>query len=106
MTEVTISYGKKDFELEAKGHADFDVKGKDLVCAGISTILTGLANAVYDRFEEDSEIVLEEGYVYIRINSNANKYVVEDWLDMVQYQLETIQESYPKNLSLNVVLKK
>ena len=54
-----ISSGEIVNGLEVKGHANFAEHGKDLVCAGVSCIITGGFNALNK--EDVEEITLEEG---------------------------------------------
>ena len=49
--------------LEIKGHANSDEHGKDLVCAAVSSIITGGFNALVK--DEIEEITLEEGYAKV-----------------------------------------
>jgi uncharacterized protein YsxB (DUF464 family) len=45
---INITFKPKTLELEIKGHAKQDVKGKDIVCAAISTLFYTLAQAICD----------------------------------------------------------
>ena len=97
MIKVTRFYSKDVLVgLEVRGHANSDEYGKDLVCAGVSSILTGGFNALIK--DEIEEATLEEGYakVMIKDNSNISKIV----LNVIETQLLTIEESYPKNIKI------
>ena len=54
-----------DYELKIKGHADFGEKGKDVVCAGISTLFYTLYEVLYSNMnmlQKDSLTAeMEEG---------------------------------------------
>lgn len=82
--------------LEIKGHANSDEHGKDLVCAGVSSIITGGFNALVK--DEIKEITLEEGYAKVVVKSDANYSKVV--LDVMLTQLLTIEESYPQNINI------
>lgn len=85
--------------IEAKGHAGSGPYGFDLVCAGVSTILMGGANALQGE-KEDKEcfnIIFKEGYALIELKQN------EEYNDKFLYTLEamfkmlkTIEESSPQ----------
>ncbi len=61
MIKVEIDYnGKFLAGLKVKGHADSAPYGKDLVCAAVTIMLTGAANALEDD-AENFDITLEEG---------------------------------------------
>ena len=82
--------------LEIKGHANSDDHGKDLVCAGVSSIITGGFNALVK--DEIEEITLEEGYAKVVVKSDANYSRIV--LDVMLTQLLTIEESYPQNINI------
>ena len=97
MIKVTRFYSKEELVgLEVRGHANSDEYGKDLVCAGVSSILIGGFNALVK--SEIDEVTLEEGYakVMIKEDSNISKIV----LNVIETQLLTIEESYPKNIKI------
>lgn len=74
--------------IEIKGHANSAEYGKDLVCAAVSAIITGGANAL----EEDIyDISLKEGKAYIKTDKipGINDQVV---LKTIEIQLKTIEE--------------
>ena len=62
MIQITAKRNQYIDELEVKGHAGSDEYGRDLVCAIVSGIVTGLANALYEMAHEE-DIILDEGYV-------------------------------------------
>ena len=82
--------------LEIKGQANSDEHGKDLVCAGVSSIITGGFNALVK--DEIEEITLEEGYAKVVVKSDANYSRIV--LDVMLTQLLTIEESYPQNINI------
>lgn len=80
--------------LEIKGHAMSAAKGKDLICAAVSAIVTGGFNAFND---EDIIICsLEEGYAKVEVASERGQLILET----IIVQLKTIEESYPKNIKI------
>ncbi len=54
---------QKITSIEVKGHSGKDVKGKDLVCAAISAIITGGMNALSDN---EYDFLLESGPAHIK----------------------------------------
>lgn len=90
-----ISKNEICYGLEVKGHADFAPHGQDLVCAGVSCIITGGFNALNN--EDIEEIVLEEGYAKVILKPESKSL---DVLNVIIIQLQTIQESYPKFLKI------
>ena len=90
-----ISSGEIVNGLEVKGHANFAEHGKDLVCAGVSCIITGGFNALNK--EDVEEITLEEGYAKVIVSPESKSV---DVINVILIQLKTIQESYPKFIKI------
>lgn len=90
-----ISHDGKPYGLEVKGHAGFAESGQDLICAGVSSIVTGGFNA----FNKDDieSVTLESGYAKVILKEQSESLKV---LDVIIIQLQTIQESYPKYIKI------
>jgi uncharacterized protein YsxB (DUF464 family) len=78
--------------LEVTGHAGYAPKGEDLVCAGVSSILTGGFNALNK--DDIEEIVLSEGKAKVILKNNTCKSV--EVLKVIEVQLMTIEEEFPQ----------
>ena len=78
--------------IEVKGHSGKDAYGKDLVCAGVSSIITGGFNALVDK---DYDFKLDEGHAYVKALDIPSDYdaVV---LKTIETQLKTIEEAEPE----------
>ncbi len=83
--------------LSLKGHANSDEKGKDLVCAAISAIITGGLNALND--PKSFDIIFEEGHVEVKAKNSVQKYDY-DVLKVILTQLKTVQEKNSKYINL------
>ena len=93
---VKVLYSQDDeyyTSLEVKGHAEFEDKGKDIICASVSSIIFGLMNAL-DELNEDVEIQELANKIVIINNSKSNE--VNDYFKLAMFQLKTIEESYGK----------
>jgi len=87
--------------IEISGHAKFEEKGKDIVCAGASalveTALLGLRHVAL----LECEVVKKAGYVYILIPEDAPIDKLEKAniiLETIYLGLEDISKTYPKNM--------
>ena len=69
--------------LNVSGHANSADKGKDLICAAISSIMFGLMNAI-DLLEIDDVDIIDAG----------NK------IEIINIQLKTIEESYKQYINI------
>ena len=69
MIKVLIRFEEEKFvSLEVKGHAKSAPHGEDLICAAVSAVITGGANAIKNL--KDLDIKLDEGHAsFIAKNS-------------------------------------
>lgn len=70
MITVTIHHDEMRHvsAFEFSGHAGYDEKGKDLVCAGASTVAIGTVNAIYALLKIEPKIEqAAEGGGYLRV---------------------------------------
>ena len=87
---------QKIISIEVKGHANSAEYGKDLVCAAVSTVMTGGMNALKDK---EYDFKLEEGHIYVKALDIPIDYdsVV---LKTMEVQLMTIEESNHKYVQI------
>ena len=103
---IQITFKPKTMELMVNGHAGHGKKGKDIVCAAISTLFYTLGEALWQSSEmlhEEPLIKDEEGDGYIVCNPKeeyegniARTY----WTILVGMQ--AMAEQYPKNVTFTV----
>jgi len=96
MTKVTIKKQNNIItEIDVNGHAMSAEYGKDVVCAGISTVVIGTCNALGEMTNYDTnQIKISDGRVLIPdISSDI---VIQIICRVMIVQLETIEEKYPK----------
>lgn len=98
---ITVNISNKNNEIHkinVLGHADYADYGKDIVCAGASTIVTTTVNAItkfdkkyisYEQKKDNFEIVILE---HNEIVDN----LISNMIDM----LEDLENDYPKNIKL------
>ena len=98
MISVNVSFMGKDVKsLTVSGHANYDEYGKDIVCAGVSAIVTGGINALEPHMK-NIEIINESNKLgVIVIESNE---VIQVILNTMLIQLETIENSYKKYIKI------
>lgn len=86
-------------ELSASGHAGYAEAGKDLVCAGVSCIMYGTANALIELSPESfSYKINEEGY--FKIKTEKTDTVTQTILETARIQLETMHASYAEYIKI------
>lgn len=90
--------------IQVSGHAHSAKRGEDLVCAAVSSITTGMLNAVDQLFPSQASLVLKQGdEPVIRIevleDSDALQYV----LNSLMIQLETVAETEGRYIQIKEV---
>ncbi|AGR41921.1 ribosomal-processing cysteine protease Prp [Spiroplasma diminutum] len=80
------------------GHANSGDYGHDLVCAGITAIVSGSLNALDIKFQNNIEINVSENE--IKINVIKENELLNNLLEFMIIQLETIEVQYPKNFKI------
>ena len=98
MIKILIQKSNDTYVLEAKGHAKSADIGQDLICAAVSSIITGGINAIYEKSK--FELKLDEGYALIKSLEKVNQ-KDEVVLQTIETQLKTIEESYSKFIQIS-----
>ena len=77
---------------------DYDIYGKDIVCASISTALIFTANLIekLNLGYNIMDLVCEEGY--FRLQIKTSDLTANAVFENLEYTLEEISKQYPKNL--------
>lgn len=83
------------------GHADFDVHGKDLVCAGASAVVFGSVNAIYalTEYEPAVDMAEEGGYLSVKLEDPPDDRV-QTILETMIVSLKTIESEYNEFIKL------
>ncbi len=99
ITVIIQKHNQQIKDIEVSGHADSAEYGKDLVCAGVSSVCVGIANALVKRnFLNHGTIDVEEGFVHVKVNQGSE--VIQVVLETFETLLETIEEAYPKYMKI------
>ena len=94
MIKVTVIKAEQKIKsIVVKGHSNSAPKGEDLICAGVSSIVIGGANAI--AHPECYAFKTDEGYFEIVELKTANEHDY-NVLETMLIQLKTIEETYPK----------
>ncbi len=98
MISVNVTFiGKEVKSLTVSGHANYDKYGKDIVCAGVSAVVTGGINALEEQVN-NIEIINEDNKLGVKV-INSNEYI-QIVLNTILIQLETIEKSYKKYIKI------
>ncbi len=99
MIRITLIQKENELEqIKLKGHAMYDDYGKDIVCAGVSSILTTTVNAIL-KFSKEAitfEDQNDEFVLTINQKDEITKKLIANMVELF-YELE---DSYPKNITI------
>ena len=83
--------------IQIKGHAKSNEYGKDLVCAGVSSIAVGILNTI-EEYQKKVSVIMDEGLIDISVLEQD--YELDIILNTLIIQLKTIKESYSKYIRI------
>lgn len=89
--EVKTRDDKIEF-MEITGHADFGDHSHDIVCSAMSSIGTGLLNAIDIMCPEDCKLILENNLIQIEVIHDSDK--LQNILYTGLYQFKTVEEKF------------
>ena len=87
----------KVYELVIKGHAGYDVRGKDIVCAAVSSMAITTINNI---IALDDSIDYEENSGLLIIRVKCDTEVNNKLLDNLVRMLTELKSQYPKNIEI------
>ena len=106
---IQVSMNWEDMTLVVDGHAKYDEKGKDIVCAAVSA----LAQALLFRLEEDQQrgrMMMwykrdeEKGYLRIKAQPNSGyREPTRAYFKLVMTGIKKIEEQYPDYVKIGEV---
>lgn len=99
MIKVNVKYNNnKVYELVIKGHAGYDVHGKDIVCAAVSSIAITVINDIIALDNDSIDYEENSGLLIIRVNRDTE--VNSKLLDNLVRMLTELKVQYPKNIEI------
>lgn len=105
MIKVIIKEEKKTIvQLTVSGHAESDEHGKDLICAGVSTVSVGVLNTLDAYGFLDNKlgmITMRDGYIDIVVSKSNRE--IQVILETLKITLITLQNDYPEYIMITSV---
>ena len=98
---VIKKHNQSIVQVTVSGHAQSAEYGKDLVCAGVSTICVGIANTLvqYQFLSQHlGTIELKEGLIDIKVHQDNEQ--IQVVLGTFEVMLKTVEESYSKYMKI------
>ena len=102
MIKVLIKNNNKYItHIQIKGHADFGEYGKDLVCAGVSAIATGICNTLAKKqFLEKKMCAISFENGNIKIDVYKEDETMQVILETLVIGLESFMEDYHQYIKI------
>lgn len=100
---VKVEIGRQEnyiISFHVYGHANTAAYGKDLVCAGISTLVQSVIYTLSEYLKCEIEYQIKSGNTSLKLVSKPNS-ETEAVLQTLFNGLVGIQEIYPKNLKIS-----
>ncbi|QWU15082.1 hypothetical protein SAMN04487895_108279 [Paenibacillus sophorae] len=89
------------------GHAEYDKRGRDIVCAGVSTVTVGTVNAIEALTGVVLDSSMKDGFLsgtLLPIEDPETAAKVQLLLESMVVMLNTIAESYGKYIQIQEVI--
>lgn len=91
----------------ARGHSGFGYQGEDIVCAGVSALMTATVLGLQARLGLEPEVDIDDGYLRCRLDREAIPPELwaraQDLLETMALALREIANEYPKNVRVEEV---
>ena len=102
MVRATYTVDENTHTLTVTGHANYAEYGKDIVCAGISSIVQALIGWIEENYYKANCISVDpkEGEVIISCEGGGDIAAV---FHMASIGLEQISDSYPSHMQIDII---
>ena len=102
MINANYTVNDNTHNLAVFGHANYDDKGKDIVCAGVSSIVQALIGWIEEHSEYADMVSIDELHGEVIIQCEGGEDVSAVFL-MAAIGLEQIANTYPDNVSIDII---
>ena len=99
MIQILITHGDDRIEVSIKGHAGYNLDGKDVVCAGISALAQGILEYL-DSLHLVRRFTVKKGHLSMVLMRTA---VSLHMVRMLVSTCESILKSYPGTIDVKEV---
>ena len=89
----------KFVSFSVSGHAGYDDKGFDIVCAGVSSAVMLVCNSITEVFKIKADISAEDNEISLKIPKSREGSAL---IESLAIHLRAMSEDYPENISVTV----
>lgn len=98
MTNIKIVKNDTIDSIEISGHANYALKGKDIVCASISCIVTTTVNALLRLDKNSIKYQVKDGFIKIDVLKHSK--TIDILIDNMISELQELACQYKKNINI------
>lgn len=99
MIKVRISYeGNLITGFKVTGHAGYDVRGKDIVCAAVSSVVITSLNMALKLNQNAVKVVSKEGLIDAQVLKQDE--VINKIFENMKEMLQELERDYEKNIKI------
>lgn len=98
MIKIQVNKSNDVDTIIVSGHSGYDVEGHDIVCAGVSSIVTTTVNAIVRYDEKMIQYESKSGYLKMEVKHNE---IVDLLIENMLSLLEEMQQQYKKYIKIN-----
>ena len=98
MIKIQVNKNNDVDTIIVSGHSGYDVEGHDIVCAGVSSIVTTTVNAIVRYDEKMIQYESKSGYLKMEVKHNE---IVDLLIENMISLLEEMQQQYKKYIKIN-----
>lgn len=104
---LKITFFKKKFftGFEAAGHANFDIEGKDIVCAAASALLQSAILGLSKTLKIKHKIKIKKGYLFFASLEGLDSLKTEKSQLLLKTLFESLKQlakQHPKYIKINI----
>lgn len=96
MIEVSV----RKYGIKVKGHANLDIKGRDIVCAAVSMLVQNLIISIQDLTDDEIFHVQEPGEVVIKLDFENLSEKAKTLVDSFFLGICAVANEHPDNVRI------
>lgn len=101
MVRATYTIDENQHTLTVKGHANYAAYGKDIVCAGISSLVQALIGWLEEYHYKVENVSVDTKGGGVTISAEGEE--VTSIFQMVAIGLEQIADAYPNHIQIDII---
>ena len=102
MVKATYRAEDNRYTLMLKGHADYAEYGKDIVCAGVSSLVQALIGWLEENYDRAERISIDPHGGKVSISAEGGE-DVKALFEMTTIGLEQIADCYPDHVQIDII---